>query len=94
MGGLIRTSEAIEHGIHRRTLYGLRDNGTLLQITRGLFQLADLDTPAEVNLAEVAKKSFKWRHMSDFRLVLPRTHHPNSAIYLASPGAKIAKAQS
>ncbi len=56
MGGLICTSEAIEHGIHRRTLYGLRDNGTLLQITRGLFQLADLDTPAEVNLAEVAKK--------------------------------------
>ncbi len=55
-GCLIRTSEAIEQGIHRRTLYGLRDEGILLQISRGLYQLSDLDMPAEVNLAEVSKK--------------------------------------
>ena len=55
-GGLIRTSEALERGIHRRTLYGLRDRGTLIQISRGLYQLADMEIPAQVSLAEVAKR--------------------------------------
>ncbi|MGD9175979.1 MAG: type IV toxin-antitoxin system AbiEi family antitoxin domain-containing protein, partial [Desulfobacterales bacterium] len=55
-GGLIRTGEALEKGIHRRTLYGLRDEGTLIQISRGLYQLADMEIPAQVNLAEVAKR--------------------------------------
>ena len=45
-GGLIRTNEALERGIHRRTLYGLRDEGTLIQISRGLYQLADIEIPA------------------------------------------------
>jgi predicted transcriptional regulator of viral defense system len=55
-GGLIRTGEALERGIHRRTLYGLRDDGTLIQVSRGLFQLVDIEIPAQVSLAEVAKK--------------------------------------
>ena len=55
-GGLIRTFEALAMGIHRRTLYGLRDEGTLVPISRGLFQLADLDIPAQVDLVEVSKK--------------------------------------
>ncbi len=55
-GGLIRTSEALERGIHRRTLYALRDEGTLIQISRGLYQLADMEIPAQVSLAEVAKR--------------------------------------
>ncbi len=56
-GGLIRTHEALAEGIHRRTLYGLRDQGVLICISRGLFQLADLDTPAQVDLVEVSKKA-------------------------------------
>jgi hypothetical protein len=39
-GGLIRTGEALERRIHRRTLYGLRDEGILIQVSRGLYQLA------------------------------------------------------
>jgi len=55
-GGLIRTHEALAHGIHRRTLYGLRNEGTLITISRGLHQLADMDIPAQVALAEVTKR--------------------------------------
>lgn len=55
-GGLIRTHEALALGIHRRTLYGLRDEGTLVPISHGLFQLADLDIPAQVDIVEVSKK--------------------------------------
>lgn len=55
-GGLIRTHEALIEGIHRRTLYGLRDEGVLIQISRGLYQLADVEIPAEVGLAEVSKR--------------------------------------
>jgi predicted transcriptional regulator of viral defense system len=55
-GGLIRTSEALERGIHRRTLYGLREEGILIQVSRGLYQLADIEIPAQVSLAEVSKR--------------------------------------
>lgn len=41
MGGTIRTSEALKQGIHRRTLYALRDCGVLTQITRGVYSLTD-----------------------------------------------------
>ena len=55
-GGLIRTHEALEEGVHRRTLYGLLDEGIIIQISRGLYQLADMELPAEVSLVEVSKK--------------------------------------
>lgn len=55
-GGLVRTKEALAYGIHRRTLYGLRDEGVLIAISRGLYQLADMEVPPEVSLAEVAKR--------------------------------------
>jgi len=42
-GGLIRTHEALAEGIHRRTFYGLRDEGVLIGISRGLYRLADTD---------------------------------------------------
>ena len=55
-GGIIRTSEALALGIHRRTFYGLRNEGTIIPITRGLFRLADLDISVHVDLVEVSKK--------------------------------------
>jgi len=55
-GGLMRTNEALDLGIHRRTLYGLRDEGILVAVSRGLYQLAKMEVPPEINLAEVAKK--------------------------------------
>jgi len=55
-GGLMRTTEALSLGIHRRTLYGLRDEGILVAVSRGLYQLAEMEVPPEINLAEVAKR--------------------------------------
>lgn len=56
-GGLIRTREALESGVHRRTLYGLWEDGGLIQLSRGLFQLADLERPPRAYLAEISKKA-------------------------------------
>ena len=41
-GGVLRMSEAIRRGISRRTLYAMRDEGTLEQLSRGLYRLAAL----------------------------------------------------
>jgi predicted transcriptional regulator of viral defense system len=39
-GGTLRTSQAMRLGIHPRTLYELRDNGEIEQVTRGVYRLA------------------------------------------------------
>jgi len=55
-GGIIRTHEAFSQGIHRRTLYGLRDEGALVSLSRGVYQLAEMDNiPTEIDLVNVAK---------------------------------------
>lgn len=41
VGVTIRTSEALKLGIHRRTLYQLRDNGFLSELSRGVYRLSD-----------------------------------------------------
>ena len=41
-GGVLRTMQAVRLGVHPRTLYAMRDNGTLEQLSRGLYRLADL----------------------------------------------------
>jgi predicted transcriptional regulator of viral defense system len=41
-GGILRTKEALELGIHRRTLYRLRDEGMLERISWGVYRLASL----------------------------------------------------
>jgi predicted transcriptional regulator of viral defense system len=53
-GGLIRTKEALNSGIHPRTLYFMRDNGILFQVNRGLFELADESTIQNIDLVSVA----------------------------------------
>ena len=51
-GGIIRTREALHQGIHRRTLYGLRDEGAMIATSRGLYQLAEMDSfPTEIDRA-------------------------------------------
>lgn len=45
-GGALRTSDILRLGIHPRTLYELRDNGQITQITRGVYRLSD-EPPAE-----------------------------------------------
>lgn len=57
MGGTIHTAEAIRKGIHPRTLYALRDSGTLNQITRGVYRLAELDAVSSPDLVTVASRA-------------------------------------
>ncbi len=40
-GGVLKTSQALSRGIHPRTLYELRDDGTIQSLSRGLYCLSD-----------------------------------------------------
>jgi predicted transcriptional regulator of viral defense system len=53
-GGSIRTSEAIEAGIHPRTLYLLRDQGEIEQISYGVYRLTNLPPISNPDLVTVA----------------------------------------
>jgi predicted transcriptional regulator of viral defense system len=54
--GIIRTKEAIDAGIAPRTLYQMRDNGLVIQLSRGVYALADLETPAAESCIAVVKR--------------------------------------
>ncbi len=53
-GGMLRTSQALAAGIHPRVLYRLRDEGTILEVGRGVFRLADLPDLGHPDLVAVA----------------------------------------
>jgi len=55
-GGLIKTSKAIQSGIHPRILYMLRDMGELKQLSRGVFRLAEIETVSNPDLVIVAAR--------------------------------------
>jgi len=55
-GGILRTQEALDLGIHRRTLYAMRDSGLLERLDRGLYRLADLPPLSEPDIVTVARK--------------------------------------
>jgi predicted transcriptional regulator of viral defense system len=52
--GVLHTAEALRLGVHPRTLYALRDAGVLLQLSRGIYRLADLPPLANPDLVTVA----------------------------------------
>jgi predicted transcriptional regulator of viral defense system len=54
--GIIRTADALRAGIHRRTLYELRDAGELAQISRGVYRLADQPPISNVDIVTVAAR--------------------------------------
>ena len=54
--GILRTSEALELGVHPRTLYKMRDSGLLERLARGLYRLADLAPLSNPDLVTVALK--------------------------------------
>jgi len=54
--GLLRTSQALQLGIAPRTLYTMRDAGTLIEVSRGLYRLADLPPLSQPDLVTVALK--------------------------------------
>ena len=55
-GGMLRTSKALDLGIHPRTLYFLHDTGRLEQISRGVYRLADLPPLETPDLVTVASR--------------------------------------
>jgi len=40
-GGILRTSQVLQAGVHPSTLYAMRDDGTLEAVSRGVYRLAD-----------------------------------------------------
>ena len=55
-GGVLRTAQAIDAGVHPRVLYALRDDGIVQPIARGLFRLTDMAPLESPDLFVVASK--------------------------------------
>jgi predicted transcriptional regulator of viral defense system len=55
-GGLLKTANALEMGIHPRTLYSMRDKGDIEQLGRGLYRLTDLPPLGNPDLVPVMAK--------------------------------------
>lgn len=56
-GGVFKTSDALEVGIHPRDLYALRDEGFLVEISRGVFRLDDAEMGPYLDLVAVSRRS-------------------------------------
>lgn len=54
--GVMRTGEALEAGIHRRTLYWMRGRGKLEALSRGVFVLASAPLPESPDVAAVMRR--------------------------------------
>lgn len=55
-GGVLRMADALRAGIHRRTLYSMRDAGEVESLARGLYRLVDTAPLANPDLVTVAAK--------------------------------------
>jgi predicted transcriptional regulator of viral defense system len=53
-GGMLRTNQAIQLGIHPRTLYALRDAGGIERVGRGLYRLSTAPPLSSPDLIPVA----------------------------------------
>ena len=56
-GGVLRTKDALQKGIHPRTLYALRDDGQLEQLSRGIYRLASAVPLGHPDLVTVALRA-------------------------------------
>jgi predicted transcriptional regulator of viral defense system len=55
-GGMLMTGEALQFGVHPRTLYSMRDSGVLERISRGVYRLSDLPPLSDPDLVSVATR--------------------------------------
>jgi predicted transcriptional regulator of viral defense system len=55
-GGILRTSEILNLGIHPRTLYQMRESGELVELSRGVYRLAELPELENSDLVAVSKR--------------------------------------
>lgn len=53
-GGMLRAAQALKLGIHPRNLYKMRNNGEIVQLSRGVYRLAEMDALNQSDLAAVA----------------------------------------
>lgn len=56
-GGVFRARDAAEAGVHWRDLYALRDEGALIELSRGVFRFADAEINPYLDLVAVSKRS-------------------------------------
>lgn len=54
--GMLKMADAVRAGIHRRTLYAMRDAGELETLGRGLYRLANAEPLGHSDLVTVAAK--------------------------------------
>jgi len=55
-GGVLRMSDALRAGVHRRTLYAMRDSGQIEVLARGLYRLSDAQPLGHPDLVTVCAK--------------------------------------
>lgn len=55
-GGMLRMAQALQSGVHRRTLYAMRDAGLIEPLARGLYRLTDFTPLGHPDLVAVAAK--------------------------------------
>lgn len=53
---ILRTAELLESGIHPRIIYQMRDEGELIELSRGVFRLADSPPPENSDLIVISKR--------------------------------------
>ena len=56
-GGAFRAGDAAEAGVHPRDLYALRDEGFLVELSRGVYRLADAEMRPYLDLVAVLQRS-------------------------------------
>jgi len=52
--GIMRTAEVLDAGIAPKTLYAMRDQGSIIQLSRGLYKLADIPPLGNPDLITIA----------------------------------------
>lgn len=87
--GMLRTKQALDLGIHPRTLYELRDKGEIIELSRGLYRLRDAEALTEPDVIVAAKKIPK----AVICLISALSLHENttqipSQVYLAIPASQ------
>jgi predicted transcriptional regulator of viral defense system len=55
-GPILRLSELLRRGVHRDTLWAMRDQGLVEQVSRGLYRLADSEPLAQPDLVTVSMR--------------------------------------
>jgi len=56
-GGTFKAGDATKAGVHPRDLYALRDEGYLVELSRGVFRLANAEMSPYLDLVAVSRRS-------------------------------------